>query len=453
MSKETDSGHLGPGWRDSILDSIADGVFTVNRDWKITYFNRAAEEITGIDRNDTLGQPCYEVFKASICEEGCYLRQTMETGEPSVHKAAYIIRHDGKRIPISISTALLRDEGGKIVGGVETFRNLSVVETLRKELKGRYTFHDIVSKHEKMHKLFDILPQVAISDSTVLIEGESGTGKELFAQAIHNMSSRKKGPLITVNCAALPDTLLESELFGHMAGAFTDARSDRPGRFALANSGTIFLDEIGDISPALQVRLLRVIQEKTFDPLGSVKTQKVDVRVIAATNKKLSESVRKGTFREDLFYRINVVSLNIPPLRDRRKDIPLLVEHFIDHFNRLKGKEISHISPEALAVLMNHSFPGNVRELMNVIEHAFALCPGGVLLPEHLPDQLRPQETHRLQIPPQSLDEVESQWLSEALERNDYSRINTAIELGIHKTTLWRKMKKLGIQLPKGHRE
>lgn len=453
MDKEAGSGHQGSGWHDSILDSIADGVFTVNRDWKITYFNRAAEEITGIDRNEALGQPCYEVFKASICEEGCYLRRTMETGEPSVHKAAYIIRHDGKRIPISISTAILRDADTEIVGGVETFRNLSVVETLRKELKQRYTFQDIVSKHEKMQRLFDILPQVAISDSTVLIEGESGTGKELFARAIHNMSSRKKRPLVAVNCVALPDTLLESELFGHVAGAFTDARKDRPGRFQIANSGTIFLDEIGDISPALQVRLLRVIQEKTFDPLGSNKTQKVDVRIIAATNKDLSESVHKGTFREDLFYRINVVSLKIPPLRERRKDIPLLIEHFIDHFNRLKGKEVSRIAPEALAILMKHPFPGNVRELMNVIEHAFVLCPGGALLQEHLPDQLRPQDTSDLQIPPKSLEEVESQWIRDALERNNYSRTATAIELGVHKTTLWRKMKKLEIHLPRSRRK
>jgi PAS domain S-box-containing protein len=439
------SGGKQTAWRDSILDSIADGVFTVDRDWKITYFNRAAEEITGIPRDEALGRPCYEVFRASICEEGCCLRETLKTGEPGLHKAAYIIRHDGQRLPISISTAVLKDDAGKTVGGVETFRNLSVLETLRKELKQRYTFHDIVSKNKKMQELFDILPQVALSDATVLIEGESGTGKELFARAIHDLSHRRENPLVTVNCAALPDTLLESELFGHKAGAFTGAAADHRGRFSLADSGTIFLDEIGDVSPALQVRLLRVLQEKTFEPLGGTRTEKVDVRVIAATNHNLKKLVSDGTFREDLFYRINVVSLSIPPLRERREDIPLLVEHLIDHFNRLQGKEVAHAAPETLNILMNHKFPGNVRELMNIIEHAFVLCPGGVLLPEHLPDPLRPGVAARRKSSPLSLSELEAELIREALAKNSHNRTATARQLGIHKTTLWRKMKKLGI--------
>jgi PAS domain S-box-containing protein len=440
------SGRKQPPWRDSILDSIADGVFTVDRDWKITYFNHAAEEITGISREEALGRHCAEVFRASICEEGCCLRQTLDTGEPGLHKSAYIIRHDGKRLPISISTAVLKDERGKVVGGVETFRNLSLVETLRKELKQRYTFHDIVSKNKKMQELFDILPQVALSGATVLIEGESGTGKELFARAIHDLSHRREGPLVTVNCAALPDTLLESELFGHKAGAFTGADADRPGRFSRADTGTIFLDEIGDVSPALQVRLLRVLQEKTFEPLGSAKTEKVDVRVIAATNRNLKKLVSDGTFREDLFYRINVVSLSIPPLRKRREDIPLLVEHFIAHFNRLQGKEVANAAPETLNILMNHKFPGNVRELMNVLEHAFVLCPGGVLLPEHLPDPLRPKEPRKAKASPLSLADLEAEMIREALSQNNNSRAATAKQLGIHKTTLWRKMRKLGIE-------
>jgi len=439
------SGGKPTAWRDSILDSIADGVFTVDRDWKITYFNRAAEEITGISREEALGKPCYAVFKASICEEGCCLRETLKTGEPGLHKAAYIIRHDGTRLPISISTAVLKDDLGNTVGGVETFRNLSVLETLRKELEQRYTFHDIVSKNKKMQELFDVLPQVALSDATVLIEGESGTGKELFARAIHDLSHRREGPLVTVNCAALPDTLLESELFGHKAGAFTGAAADHRGRFSLADSGTIFLDEIGDVSPALQVRLLRVLQEKTFEPLGSTKTEKVDVRAIAATNHNLKKLVSDGIFREDLFYRINVVSLSIPPLRKRQEDIPLLVEHFIDHFNRLQGKEIAHVAPETLNILMNHKFPGNVRELMNIIEHAFVLCPGGVLLPEHLPDPLRPEGAARHKASPLSLSDLEAELIREALAKNDNNRAATARQLGIHKTTLWRKMKKLGI--------
>jgi PAS domain S-box-containing protein len=433
-------------WRDAILDSIADGVFTVDCDWRITYFNRAAEEITGIKRADALGRYCFEVFKASICEDGCCLRQTLETCESRVHQAAYVIRHDGGKIPISISTAVLRDPSGKIVGGVETFRNLSDVEALRKELKQRFTFADIVSKNARMHEIFAILPQIAISDATVLLEGESGTGKELFARAIHTLSNRSKGPSVALNCAALPDTLLESELFGHVAGAFTDARKDRAGRFALASGGTIFLDEIGDISPALQVRLLRVLQEKTIEPLGGTKTQTVDVRVIAASNRSLTDLIGEGKFRQDLYYRLNVVCLRIPPLRERREDIPLLVEHFIEHFNRLQGKEVSHLDPRALGILMRHPFPGNVRELLNVVEHAFVLCPGGVLLVEHLPEHLQPQGTPPPATATRTLDHLEAEMIREALSRNGFNRVATARELGVHKTTLWRKMKKHGIE-------
>ncbi len=436
-----------PAWRDAILDSVADGVFTVDLDWRITYFNRAAEEITGIKRADALGRYCFEVFKASICEEGCCLRQTLDTGESKVNRAAYVIRNDGRQIPISISSAVLRDQYGNVVGGVETFRNLSDVEALRKELKQRFTFADIVSKNARMQELFSILPQIAMSDATVLLEGESGTGKELFARAIHSLSHRSKGPLVALNCAALPDTLLESELFGHVAGAFTDARKDRPGRFALASGGTIFLDEIGDISPALQVRLLRVLQEKTIEPLGGTKTQTVDVRVIAATNRSLADLIGEGKFRQDLYYRLNVVSLRIPPLRDRREDIPLLVGHFIDHFNRLQGKEVSHMDSRALGILMRHPFPGNVRELLNIVEHAFVLCPGGVLLTEHLPENLQPQGAQRPAAAAQTLGHLEAELIREALSRNSFNRIATARELGLHKTTLWRKMKKLGIKV------
>jgi PAS domain S-box-containing protein len=429
--------------RDIILDSIADGVFTVDRDWKISFFNKAAEKITGVGREEAIGRHCFEVFRANICEKGCRLRQSIESGEPTVNKAAYIVRGDGKRIPISISTAVLKDKKGVITGGVETFRDLSVVETLRKELKRRYNFHDIVSKNKKMLDLFEILPQVALSDSSVLIEGESGTGKELFARAIHELSRRAEGPLVSVNCGALPDSLLESELFGHLAGAFTDAKKDRPGRFALADGGTIFLDEIGDISAAMQVRLLRVLQEKTFEPLGGTKTRKVDARVLAASNQNLDRLVEEGSFRKDLFYRINIVNLSIPPLRERREDIPLLVDHFIERFNRLRGKEVSHISTEALQLLMRHPFEGNVRELANIIEHAFVLCPGGILMPEHLPEGLR---DHQRRGPPAgSLQELEAQQIRAALERNGYNRAQTAAELGIHTTTLWRKMKRLAL--------
>jgi transcriptional regulator with PAS, ATPase and Fis domain len=267
----------------------------------------------------------------------------------------------------------------------------------------------------------------------------------MIADAIHYNSDRKDKPLIKVHCAALSETLLESELFGHERGAFTGAVARKRGRFELAHLGTIFLDEIGEVSPSVQVKLLRVLQEKTFEPLGGTRTQKVDVRIIAASNQNLNKLVSAGTFREDLYYRINVVTLKIPPLRDRREDIPLLLEHFIDRFNRLQGKEVAGVAPETLNILMNQKFPGNVRELMNIIEHAFVLCPGGVLLPEHLPDPLRPGESARRKTSPLSLSDLEAELIREALAQNGYNRSATARQLGIHKTTLWRKMKSLGI--------
>ena len=325
----------------TILDSINEGVFTVDPTWRITAFNRAAERITGVSRDEAAGRPCCDVFRANICEANCALRQTMRSGKPIVNATAHIINYEGQRVPIRISTALLKDNRGEIVGGVETFQDLTQLEELRKELQARYTFEDIVGRSPAMRQLFEILPQIAESSSTVLIEGPSGTGKELFARAIHNLSPRRKRPFVAVNCAALPDTLLESELFGHKAGAFTDAKRDKPGRFALAEGGTIFLDEIGDVSPAMQVRLLRVLQERLIEPLGGVKPVPVDVRVIAATNRDLAALAQSGAFRDDLYYRIRVIHLELPRLSRRREDIPLLVSHLVAKFNRLQGKDIA----------------------------------------------------------------------------------------------------------------
>lgn len=261
-----------------ILSSIADGVFTVDDKFIITSFNRAAQEITGVPAHEALGKPCCEVFRAEICEDDCALKRTILTGKPVVNHAVFIVRANGQRVPISISTAVLRDEGRRMVGGVETFRDLTLVEALRREVEKSFTFEDIISRNQRMQEIFSILPDVALSDSTILIEGESGTGKELLAKAIHNLSSRRAKPLVIVNCGAIPDTLLESELFGYKAGAFTGANRDKPGRFAQADGGTIFLDEIGDISPALQVGLLRVLQDKSFQPLGGTQTLTSDVQ-------------------------------------------------------------------------------------------------------------------------------------------------------------------------------
>jgi len=443
------SGKDAARFGDIILDSISDGVFTVDDEWRITSFNRAAERITGVPREEAVGQRCCEVFRASICEGECALRSTLETGKPVINKTVYVVNADGETVPMSISTAILKDEQDRMIGGVETFRDLSVVEKLRKEIESRHTFADIVSRNKKMVEIFDILPTIAESDSTVLIEGDSGTGKELVARAIHNLSLRKDQSFVTVNCGALPDTLLESELFGYRAGAFTDAKKDKPGRFAMAEGGTIFLDEIGDVSPALQARLLRVTQEKEYEPLGGTNSVKTNVRILAATNKNLEELVDSGSFRRDLYYRINVVRITLPPLAERKEDIPLLVDHFIGRFNALRGKDITGVSPQVIAVLMNHDFPGNARELENIIEHGFVLCGGNMIEVQHLPNYLASRaEEGAPSLEGSTLEEIEARLVYDALRRHSWNRAAAAAELGIHQTTLWRKLKRSGLDLP-----
>jgi len=446
-----DPQQLSPSQRfaEEILDSVADGVFTVDSDFRVTSFNHAAELITGIPRDQALGAPCREIFRTEFCERGCKLRQTLETGEPVVNQTVHATREDGTKVPMSVSTAMLRDDRGRVIGGVETFRDLSVEVKLRRELVRKNTFADIISRNHEMRRIFDTLPQIARSEATVLIEGPSGSGKELFARAIHDHSPRRAGPLVTINCGALPDTLLESELFGYVAGAFTDARRDKPGRFDLAAGGTLFLDEIGDVSAAMQARLLRVLEDGTFEPLGSTRSKQADVRVIAATHRPIDGMVRDGSFRDDLFYRLAVVRLRLPPLRNRKEDIPLLVDHLMAKMRALRGKEILDISQDAIGLLFRHDFPGNVRELENIIEYAFVVCRGSTIRIADLPVDLR--RSYPTPTPPGeagSLAELEASFIYEALSRNAFNRAATARELGMHKTTLWRKMKKHGIRAP-----
>jgi len=436
---------------DIILDSIADGVFTVDDKFRITSFNKAAEKITGVPREAALGSFCGDVLHADCCEKDCALKKTIETQTPIVNKQVSIVNNHGDIKTISISTAILRDQNEKISGGVETFRDISIEQNLRKQLYEKYSREDIISISHKIQKIFDVLPEIAESPASVLINGESGTGKELFARAIHNLSSRKNNPFIAVNCAALPDNLLESELFGYVAGAFTDAKKDKPGRFKLADSGTIFLDEIGDISSTLQMKLLRVIQEKEYQPLGSSQTEKVDVRIITATNKDLEQLIKENLFRQDLYYRINVVKIQLPPLRDRMEDINILCDHFITKFNVSHKKNIEAINGDALACLMSYNFPGNVRELENIIERAFVMCRGEIISREHLPAEICYCNSDDLtdRNKKSSFEDIEASFLMNALKRNDWNRLATAKELGIHKTTLFRKIKKMNLKLPR----
>lgn len=433
----------------AILESISDGVFTVDLNWHITSFNRAAEEITGIPGEEAIGCRCSDVLRASMCQTDCALKRTLDTGKPIIGRSAFIIDAEGARIPISISTAVLRDENGSIIGGAETFRDLSEVEALREKLEASYRVGDMISRSPRMQKVFEVLPAVAASPSTVLIGGETGTGKELLARTIHSLSPRAEGPFVAVNCSALPDSLLESELFGYKAGAFTSANKDKPGRFALAEGGTLLLDEIGEMSPALQVRLLRVLQDHVYEPLGATGSETADVRVIAATNRNLRDLIRKGSFREDLYYRINVVPLKLPPLRERKEDIPLMIDQFVERFNRSQHRSVTGPSPETLALLMAHDWPGNVRELENVIERSFILCGDGEIRIEHLPEELAGRHrSHRSRDMRNTRRVTDTEAIIAALKRNNYNRLAAARELGVHKSTLFRKIKKLGIELP-----
>ena len=430
----------------TVLNCVADGVFTVDVNKKIRFFNSSAERITGFSAGEAVGRFCKDIFRTPFCNSVCTLDEVKDTGKPIINRPVNIIDREGRTVVVSISAAVLKDSGGEIIGGVETFRDLTAEEELRKEIEKSYTFHDIVSRHPRMHDLFAILPDVADSNASVLIEGESGTGKELFARAIHNLSKRRDNRFVAVNCGSLPDNLLESELFGYKKGAFTDARSDKPGRFDVAQGGTLFLDEVGDISGALQVRLLRVLQEKTYEPLGDTEPVRADVRIVAATHRHLIDRVHEGFFRDDLYYRLNVLRLELPPLRQRRCDIPLLIDHFRRRLNAETGKNIEQVDDEVMSMLMKYDYPGNVRELENILQHAFVLCKDPVIQTVHLPGELVEEVGQSRIKGPLSLEELERTAIREALLDNAGNRTAAAKQLGIDPSTLYRKMKRYDLK-------
>ncbi len=425
-----------------IFNSISDGVFTVDRNCVITSFNKSAERITGFSRSEAIGKHCYNIFRTEICHRQCALKDTLKTSNPVRNARVTIITRDSREVPILITTTMLKDDEGNIIGAVEFFRDISEIEHLRKSLEQKRALEDIVSVNRRMHDLIGLLPDVATSECNVLIQGPSGCGKELFAQVIHNLSPRRYGPYIRINCAALPATLLESELFGYEKGAFTDAKRDKPGQFALASGGTLLLDEISEMDISLQVKLLRVLNNGEYQPLGSTRTFHTDARIIAATNADLEAAIADGTFRRDLYYRINVVNITIPPLCERPEDIPLLIDHFITAFRNKNGKPIEKITPEAVGMLRRSPLHGNVRELENAIEHAFVMCHGNEITPEHLPPQIIAAA-----VSPSNDDRVpdEKDIIMETLKRYQGNRSKAAAELGMHRSTLWRKMKTMGI--------
>jgi PAS domain S-box-containing protein len=441
----------------AILDSIAEGVFTVDREGRITSLNRTAERILRYPAEEVLGQSCQEVFPSEMCGPDSPLDDTLQVGRQIRDREVLVTDRHGKSIPLCLSTGPFRDETGRTLGAVCTLRDLREIERIAEERRSRAPFTGIIGKHPRIREIFDLVEMIKDSDSTVLLQGESGTGKELFAQALHSLSPRRGHPFVKVSCAALPESLLESELFGHERGAFTGAIKDRKGRFELADKGTIFLDEIGDLSPGVQVKLLRVLQEQEFERIGGTQTIKVDVRVIAATHRDLHKLMHEGKFREDLYYRLNVIPIHIPPLRQRKADIPLLVEFLLDRF-AAKGKgKATTVSPRTMAILMDHQWSGNVRELENALEHAMVCSRGNVIEPEALPRSLLTEQAAsaphsvRNRQPagsPAASSASEKETIIRVLQSSRWNRGLAATHLGIDRTTLWRKMRRLGISPP-----
>ncbi len=428
-------------FKEAILESILDGVFTVDSQFRITSFNKAAENITGYKKEEVLGKNCSEVMKSPDAD-ACPLKKTLETGENVSNYEMEIITKNGKRIPVSVNTAILYDEKGEMIGGVETFRDMSEIVRLRNEVRHRFSFGNIIGKADCMQIIYDKLEVISVTDSNVLIEGETGTGKDLIARTIHYNSMRKDKPFVKINCAAIPENLLESELFGYKKGAFTGAVMDKMGKFEAADGGTIFLDEIGDMPLSLQAKILRVIEEKEFERLGEVKSRKVDVRVIAATNRPLKELVEQGKFRMDLYYRLNVVRIRLPALRERAEDIPLLLDHFIEVFNKKFNKKVKGVEQRVMDFLLDYSWPGNVRELENVIEHAMIHARGDLIRFDNLPDYLF-EEGKSGAV---SLVDVEREHILRVLKSVNNNKTRASKILGISRSTLWRKLKELNIE-------
>jgi len=446
---------LDPRFFPLILDAISQGIFTIDSDCLVTSFNRAAERITGYRAEEVIGKSCFSIFKTELCQLNCPLKRSIDTGRSKEDQEVTITTKDGNPLLVAISTAALLDERDRVIGGVEMFRDLHQVALLRRRLADKYVLEDVVSKNHRMRRILDMLPLLARSNSTILIEGESGTGKEIIARAIHNLSPRADKPFVAINCGAIPENLIESELFGYEKGAFTDAKKDKPGRLALAEGGTLLLDEVGELSRPMQVKLLRVLQEREYEPLGATCTRQADIRVIAATNRDLSEQVRKRRFRQDLYYRLNVVHLPLPPLRERKEDIPLLVRHFIERFNHLQGRRIRGCSERVLAALMHHDYPGNIRELENAVEHAFVVCTANIIQADDLPEYFfanpgnRLAESRPLPTAVNPLQVAEAAAIRDALEKCDYKRSQACQLLGMSRNTLWRKMKKYHIEAPR----
>lgn len=433
---------------DAIFNSNIEGTFTIDNDWNITSFNTSAQKITGYKKSEALGKKCWDIFNSPICRNGCHMEDTIKYGKRMIGNELEIQNKDGRKIPIKVNSAILLDNKNKNIGAVETFLDISEIKNLSAHLNDVFKYENIVGRNKEIKQIISVLESVSQTDTSVLITGESGTGKELAARAIHLNSSRRTNPFMAVNCSAFAESLIESELFGHEKGAFTGAVKTKIGKFEMAQGGTLFLDEIGDLSLTLQTKLLRVLEMREFERVGGNKSIQLNARIIAATNKDLNHEIRIGKFREDLFYRINVINIHLPPLRERMDDFPLLVRHFIDKFNKKFGKNVKQFTSDAYDLLLEYNWQGNIRELENVIEHCFVLCNCDIIQVECLPKRLR-DSSSRISIKPnvvqKSFEDAERELIISALKKNNWNRSATSKELGINPSTLWRKMKKLKI--------
>ena len=444
MGQETEGLAAEKQYFDAVLDSMSDGVLVCDSAMRVTKFNTAAEQITGWSRTEAIGAPCPSIFHGYLCGHGCAVERTA-AGSTGVHDQEVMIRHrDGEQRLIVLTTSTIRGAAGASLGVVAVFRDITELARLRTALRGWAGFPNLVGRSPAMRALYEQIEDVAASEASILLLGETGVGKELVAEAIHRASRRAAGPLVKVNCSALSEGLLESELFGHVRGAFTGALRDKVGRFELASGGTIFLDEIGELSSSLQVKLLRVLQEKEIERVGEARVIPVDCRVMAATNRDLRALVDRGAFREDLFYRLSVIPMQVPPLRDRRADIPLLAEHFLTRIATQEGKAIEGFTPDAIDRLLEYRWPGNVRELENAIAFAVIKCHAPRVATEHLPPEIRSaQRATRASAGTLTRDTIEA-----ALQKTGGNRLRAARALGVGRATFYRKVAELGIDIP-----
>jgi len=466
------------GWMLSlsdVIETMPDGLVAIDTDCRIQLWNSSMEKLTGYTAADMIGKPC-TVLECSDCTQHVRGNKVPSAEYDLLKKSDFhsvtrkectIRARNGEVIPVLKSSRILRNEAEQIIGMVVTLTDLRFRKQLEEAAisvennKSISHLRFLVGGGHAMNEVYERIRLAAQSDTTVLIHGETGTGKELIADAIHHLSARRHGPFIKVNCSALPESLLESELFGHVKGAFTGAFSDKVGRFEAAEGGTLFLDEIGDISPLIQLKLLRVMQERVFERVGETTPRHADVRVLCATHRNLREGVTAGKIREDFYYRIKVFDIRSPSLREHKEDIPLLTATFIDRFNRKTGKKIVGVSPEVNYIFMDYCWPGNVRELENAIEHAFVTCQGNVIELKDLPLELRtvharmaecnrktPGKTASPPRPPESPPSNSRDKLIAVLQACGWNKTEAARRLGVNRTTIWRQMKKWGISPP-----